>query len=65
MSPNIYDGIQAIFGDQLVCNGDFGEKQLLVPDEFRLFMHLVGPTEEYDVTCLGHIKWDSGWSRLA
>lgn len=54
---NMSDGIQPIFGDQLACNGDFGEPQLLVPGEFRLFMHLIGPTEEYDLTCLGHIKW--------
>lgn len=55
------DGIQTIFGDKLACDGAFGESQLLVPEEFRLFMHLVGPTEEYDVTCLGHLKWHE-WS---
>ena len=53
------DGIQPLFGRQ--CDGSFGEARLVVPGEFRLFMHLIGPAEEYDVTCLGHIKWDGGW----
>jgi hypothetical protein len=54
------DGIQPLFGKQ--CDGSFGETRLVTPGEFRLFMHLIGPTEEYDVTCLGHMKWDSGWT---
>jgi len=56
----ISDGIQPLFGTQ--CDGSFNETRLVTPGEFRVFMHLVGPVEEYDVTCLGHMKWDGGWT---
>src|SRR5580692_2903862 len=58
-SRNLYvpDGFITLAG---TCDGSFGESQLLTPGEFRLFMHLIGPEEEYDVTCLGHLKWHGG-----
>lgn len=54
------DGIQSMFGEN--CDGSFGESGMLVPGEFRIFMHLVGAKSEYDVTCLGHIHWSAGWT---
>jgi hypothetical protein len=58
------EGIQDIGGASLACHNAFNENSLLVSGEFRLFMHLIGATEEYDVSCLGHIKWVSGWGTM-
>lgn len=63
-SRYLNEGIQDIGGASLACHSDFNENSLLVPGELRLFMHLIGPTEEYDVSCLGHIKWVSGWGTM-
>jgi len=56
------DGIHDIWGTSQACNGSFNERELLVAGEYRLFMHLIGAHEEYDVSCLGHLKWDAGLS---
>lgn len=53
------DGVQPLFGWMHSCSED--ETRLVTPGEYRLFMHLIGPKEEYVVTCLGHIKWVAGW----
>ena len=56
------NGIRDVWGASQACNGSFNERELLVAGEYRLFMHLIGAHEEYDVSCLGHLKWDAGWS---
>jgi hypothetical protein len=48
------DGIQPLYGWM----------RLVTPGEYRLFMHLIGPKEEYVVTCLGQIRWITGWMSL-
>ncbi len=56
------NGIRDIWGTGQACNGSFNERELLVAGEYTLFMHLIGAHEEYDVSCLGHLKWDAGRS---
>jgi hypothetical protein len=44
------------------CKGDYdiaSTKRFVTPGEYRVFIHLIGPSSEYFVSCLGHVHWST------